>query len=136
MLDAAVLQRQLFASQFDDGLEDSFPEDLPVALSPAPVWDRAGILEADLEEVLELSVAGRSSVLEFLQGDVGGDQTGVSIALIVAFIVLVIYPRAFSAVSKDEPVFNMVAGRYPVQLDPFVACHIVPVLPAAGLQTS
>ena len=44
-------------------------------------------------EVLELCVAGRSSIHELLQAYVGYDQTGVSIAFTVAFIVLVIRPR-------------------------------------------
>ena len=33
------------------------------------------VLKADLEEILELSVTGRSSVLKFLQGDVRDNQT-------------------------------------------------------------
>jgi|ERR1035441_5396609 hypothetical protein len=59
----------------DDGLEDTLPEDLAIESRPAPVRDRASVLKADLEEVLELGVAGRSSVLKFLQGDVRDNQT-------------------------------------------------------------
>jgi hypothetical protein len=70
----------------------------------------------------------RSSVLELLQGDVGDDQTGVSIAFTVALVVLVICPRASGALSEDEPVFIVICTSHPVQPDLLVACHIVSVL--------
>src|ERR1017187_4250080 len=37
----------------DDGLEDTLPEDLAIESRPAPVRDRASVLKADLEEVLD-----------------------------------------------------------------------------------
>lgn len=75
-LDAAVLlQRylQLFPSKLDDGLEYSFPKDLPTESRPASIWAGAIVLEADLEEVLELGVTGWSSIHELLQAHIGDD---------------------------------------------------------------
>src|ERR1019366_9827327 len=127
MLHAAVLQRQLLPSKLDDGLKDTFPEDLAVELYPASIRASTSVLKAD--QVLELSVTGWSSVLELLQSDVGDDQTGVSIAFIVTFIMLVIRPRLSGALRKDEPLFNMVSCRHPAQLNRLlVVCHMAPVL--------
>src|ERR1039457_7564935 len=124
-LHAAVLPhryRRLLPSQFDDGFKDPCPEDLSVQSRPAPIRASSSVLKAD--QVLELSVTGWSSVLELLQSDIGDDQTGVSIAFVIAFVMLVKRPRLPGALGKDKPVFNMVSCRHPVQLDRLlVACH-------------
>jgi len=51
-------------AQFDDGFKDSILKDLPVPFRPESIRDRACVLEADLVAILELSMAGRSSIHE------------------------------------------------------------------------
>lgn len=102
-LDAAGRQRQLLASKFDDGLQYPFPEDLAVQSRAAPIRAGTSVLEADLEEILELNMAGRGSVHELLQSDVGDDRTRACIAFAVASIVLVIRPRPLGALGEYEP---------------------------------
>jgi hypothetical protein len=115
-------------SKLDDRFKDSFSEYLSVELYPAPVRDRDCVLEADLEQILELGVARRSSVLELLQGDIGDDQAGSSSAFTVTLIMLVVRPRLQVAPGKDEPIFSVVSCRYPVQLDCLLDSYKYPVL--------
>jgi len=61
-------------------------------------------------------VTGWGSVLNFRQGDVGDDKTGVSISFAVAFVMLVVRPGDTGALGEDEPVFIVIVCSSPVEL--------------------
>src|ERR1017187_2697367 len=102
------------------------------AADGAEVEDAAGVL-GELYSVEGSALDGAFDLGWFPVGELGepyvpGDQTSSCISSAVAFVMFVIRPRALGALGKDEPVFNMVSCRHPVQPDLLVACHMAPVL--------